>query len=235
MRRGHANLLGSRAWRFEMFPLVTAEVPGFDLERAMSHGLIPSHYDSERPDRSLRAFLDDYLKEEIAAEALTRNLAAFARFLDVVGIMNGQLVKYAAIASDVGVDAKTARSYFEILEDTLIARMLPPLPSKPGSRKQLSATPKFYLFDTGVVRTMRRVQLSAGGLAGTEAGHLFETFLAHELFAYHAYAETRKPIHFFRTKAGFHLGSRFRGEPGRDCDRGQAVAQRPQPRSTRTQ
>lgn len=200
LRRGQANLLGGRAWRFEMFPLVSAEVADLDLERALTHGLIPSHYDATRPERSLNSFLDDYLKEEIAAEALTRNLAAFARFLDVMGIMNAQIVNYASIASDVGVDAKTVRSYFEILQDTLIGRFLPPLPAKPGSRKLLAASPKFYLFDPGVARVLRRVKLT--GLEGPEAGHLFETFIAHELFAWISYRENRKPIHFYRTKAG---------------------------------
>ena len=183
-----------------MFPLVSAEVPGLDLLRALTNGLIPSHYDSRNPDRSLRAFLDDYLKQEIAEEAATRNLAAFARFLDVTGIMNGELVNYTRIASDVGVDAKSVRSYFEILEDTLIGRFLQPLPARPGSRKQLSAAPKFYLFDPGVARMLRRVKLT--GLDGPEAGHLFETFIAHELFASISYKETRKPVHFYRTKNG---------------------------------
>ena len=201
LRRGQANLLGGRAWRFEMFPLVSAEVPGLDLERALRHGMIPSHYDTSRPDRSLQAFLDEYLKEEIAALTATRNLAAFGRFLDVVGIMNGQIVNYTAIASDVGVDAKTVRSYFEILEDTMIGRMLLPLPAKPGSRKHLTSAPKFYVFDSGVARIMRRAGL-ASGVEGAEAGHLFETFLAHELIAYQSYAETRKRIHYYRTKAG---------------------------------
>ncbi len=200
LRRGQANLLGGRAWRFQMFPLVSAEVPNLDLLRALSHGLLPAHYDAARPDRSLRAFVDDYLKEEVAAEALTRNLAAFARFLEVTGIMSGQLVNYAKIASDVGVDAKTVRSYFEILEDTMIGRLLPPLPAKPGSRKELAATPKFYLFDTGVARILRRVRLT--GLDGPEAGHLFETFLAHEIHASIAYLESRRTVHFYRTKSG---------------------------------
>jgi predicted AAA+ superfamily ATPase len=114
--------------------------------------------------------------------------------------MNGQIVNYANIASDVGVDAKTVRSYFEILEDTLIGRFLPPLPAKPGSRKHLAATPKFYLFDPGVSRVLRRVNLT--GLNGPEAGHLFETFIAHELFASVSYRGSRKPIHYYRTKAG---------------------------------
>jgi uncharacterized protein len=200
LKRGQANLLGGRAWRYEMFPLVSAEVPGLDLLRALRNGLIPSHYESPQAQRSLDAFLHDYLKEEIAAEALTRNLAAFTRFLDVVGIMNGELVNYAKIASDVGVDAKTVKGYFEILEDTLLGRFLEPLPSKPGSRKHLVATPKFYLFDPGVAGALRRTEISS--LAGAEAGHLLETFIAHELSAFHSYRASRRSMHFYRTKAG---------------------------------
>ncbi|MFN7925486.1 MAG: AAA family ATPase [Bryobacteraceae bacterium] len=198
LRRGQANLLGGRAWRFEMFPLVSAEVPNLDLLRALSHGLIPSHYDSTRPNRSLQAFVDDYLKEEIVAEAQTRNLASFVRFLDVTGITNGQIVNYTKIASDVGVDAKTVKSYFQILVDTLIGRFLEPLPAKPGSRKNLTASPKFYLFDPGVARFIRHSRIE--GLDGSEAGHLFETFLVNELLAALAYKEIRKPVHFYRTK-----------------------------------
>lgn len=200
VRRGHANLLGGRAWRMEMFPLVSAEVPDFDLLRALRHGLIPSHYLAAQPNRALRAYLDDYLKEEIAAEAATRNLGAFARFLDLVGIMNGELVNYAKIASDVHVDAKSVKSYFEILVDTLLGRFLEPLPAKPGSRKGLVATPKFFLFDPGLARTLRRVDISA--LKGAEAGHLFETFLAHELFAANAYLDRQASFHFYRTHTG---------------------------------
>lgn len=200
LRRGRANLLGGRAWRFEMFPLVTAEVPDFDLLRALTHGLMPAHYQSARPNRSLHAFVRDYLSEEIAAEAHARNLAAFAKFLDLVGIMNGELVNYAKIASDVGVDAKSVRSYFSILEDTLLGSFLDPLSSKEGSRKQLTATPKFYLFDPGVARTLRRTTIQA--VAGTEAGHLFETFLLNELRAYLSYHESRAPLNFYRTRDG---------------------------------
>ena len=200
LKRGRANLLGGRAWRFEMFPLVTAEVPDFDLLRALTHGLMPAHYQSARPDRSLDAFVYDYLREEIAAEAHARNLAAFAKFLDMVGIMNGQLVNYAKIASDCGVDAKSVRSYFSILEDTLLGSFLDPLSPKKGSRKQLTATPKFYLFDPGVARRLRKTKIRA--VAGPEAGHLFETFLLNELRAYVSYREQKLPLNFYRTRDG---------------------------------
>lgn len=199
LRRGHANLLGGRAWRFEMFPLVTAEVPDFDLDRALRHGLIPSHYLSARPERSLRAFVADYLTEEIAAEAFTRQLGAFSRFLELAGITNGQMVNYAKMASDVGVDAKSIRNYFQILEDTLIGRMIQPLPAKPGSRKNLVATPKFFLFDPGVARQLRGSNFREAHQA---EGHLFETFIANEILAYLSYKEIRADVNFYRTHAG---------------------------------
>ena len=200
LKRGKANLLGGRAWRFEMFPLVTAEVPDFDLLRALTHGLMPAHYQSARPDKALDAFVHDYLREEIAAEAHARNLAAFAKFLELVGIMNGELVNYAKIASDCGVDAKSVRSYFSILEDTLLGSFLEPLSHKKGSRKQLTATPKFYLFDTGVARTLRKTKIHA--VAGPEAGHLFETFLLNEIRAYLSYREVKVALNFYRTRDG---------------------------------
>lgn len=200
LRRGQANLLGGRAWRFELCPLVTAEVPDFDLFRALDRGLIPAHYDSEYATRSIEAFATDYLHEEVAAEALTRSLAAFARFLELLGIMNGEMVNYAKTASEVGVDAKSIRGYFEILADTMIGRLLQPLPQKPGSRKNLVATPKFYLFDPGLARVLRKVELR--GLSGADAGHLFETFLMNEIFGYRAYLERKVAMHFYRTKAG---------------------------------
>lgn len=199
LRRGHANLLGGRAWRFEMFPLVTSEVPDLDLDRALRHGLIPSHYRSDRPDRSLRSFVADYLTEEIAAEAATRNLGAFSRFLELAGITNGQMVNYAKMASDVGVDAKSIRNYFEILEDTLIGRMIQPLPAKPGSRKNLVAAPKFFLFDPGIARQLRGSNFREARHA---EGHLFETFIANEILAYLSYNEIRTDVHFYRTHTG---------------------------------
>ncbi|HEY3738869.1 MAG TPA: DUF4143 domain-containing protein [Bryobacteraceae bacterium] len=200
LKRGRANLLGGRAWRFEMFPLVTAEVPDFDLLRALTHGLMPAHYQAARPDRSLTSFVHDYLREEIAAEAFARNLSAFARFLDMVGIMNGELVNYAKIASDCGVDAKSVRSYFSILEDTLLGSFLQPLSHKTGSRKQFTATPKFYLFDPGIARTLRRTRITA--VIGPEAGHLFETFILNEIRACLSYRELNVPLNFYRTRDG---------------------------------
>ena len=149
LKRGRANLLGGRAWRYEMFPFVTAELGRVDLLRVLNRGMIPSHYLSDGYRKSLDAYVRDYLSEEVFAEGLTRNVAAFARFFEAVGYSHGQLTNYTNIARDCGVDAKTVREYYQILSDTLLGRMVPPY-RKRQDRRVLSRTPKFYLFDVGV-------------------------------------------------------------------------------------
>ncbi|MBM4398253.1 MAG: hypothetical protein FJ087_21510 [Deltaproteobacteria bacterium] len=109
-----------------MHPLTPAEIPGFDLLRALQRGLLPHHYLGPGPERSLNAYVQDYLKEEIRDEALTRNLPAFSRFLDAVGYSCGELVNLVSISMDSGVSAKTVREYFQILEDTLVRLQLAP-------------------------------------------------------------------------------------------------------------
>jgi len=125
LKRGHANLLGGRAVRYELFPLVFPEVPRFSLDRALQWGLIPRHYDSIRPQRLIQAYIGDYLKEEIVAEALTRNIPAFNRFLEAAALTNGEIVNYTNIARECGVSSPTVKEYFQILEDTLTGRILP--------------------------------------------------------------------------------------------------------------
>jgi len=200
IRRGQANLLGGRAWRYELFPLVSAEVPDLELDRALRVGLIPAHYLAQKGGlRSLEAYVRDYLDQEVAAEGHARNLRAFARFLELAGITNGQLVNFTSIASDVGVDVKTIQAYFDILQDTLLGHRLEPLPAKPGSRKNLVAAPKFYFCDPGIARELRGSNFREARHAD---GHLFETLIANELFAYLSYRRLRTPIHFYRTHAG---------------------------------
>lgn len=200
--RGKANLLGGRAWRFLLYPLSIKEIPGFDLLRALDRGLLPSHYLSPNPHRSLDAYVKDYLNEEIRAEGLTRNLPAFGRFLDVVGFSVGQLVNYSNIARDVGVSSKTVREYFQILIDTYLAYMIEPMTHRTG-RQSISATPRFYMFDTGVANRLARRQLAT--LAGEEAGRSFENLVLMELQAYRSYSEQDFNIRFWRTKNGLEV------------------------------
>ena len=199
LKRGHANLLGGRAWRFEMFPLVTAEIPGFDLLTALNHGLIPSHYTEKNYKRSLKAYVNDYLKEEIMSEGLVRNLSGFARFLDSVGYSHGEMVNFLNISRDCGVDAKTVKAYYQILVDTMLGVFIYPFAKKSG-RQIIMSTPKFYLFDVGVAgHLLKREILEERGDA---FGRAFEHFILMELLAYRSYSEKDFKIDYWRTKDG---------------------------------
>lgn len=206
LKRGRANLLGGRAWRLEMFPLVTAEFPAadgphgrFDLLRALNHGLLPSHYLSSHPRRSLEAYVRDYLKEEVFDEGLTRNVPAFSRFFEAVGYSHGELVNYANIARDCGVDAKTVKEYFQILCDTLLGRLVPPY-KKRQERQVISKAPKFYLFDVGVAGALVKRHLAEP--RGEQFGRALEHLVFMELAAHASYRELGYDINFWRTKAG---------------------------------
>ena len=197
LRRGHANLLGGRAWRRTMVPLSALEVEGFDLERAMASGLLPSHYLSPQPAEDLRAYVADYLKEEIAAEALTQNIPAFAEFLRVAAITSSELLNYTNVAREAGVSAKIVRTYFDILEDTYLGFRVPPW-QKSKSRRMILAE-KFYFFDVGVANHLARRQARIGS---SEFGKSFEHYILMELKAYQAYRNPDLPIAFWRTSAG---------------------------------
>lgn len=208
LKRGQANLLGGRAWRYEMFPLASIEIGQMDLLRALNHGLIPSHYLQEDYRKSLKAYVQDYLKEEVFAEGLTRNIPAFSRFFDAMGYSHGELTNYSNIARDCGVDAKTVREYYQILVDTLLGTMIEPF-KKRQHRQVLGKIPKFYLFDVGVAGILSQRHLEKE--KGEAFGKAFEHFLLMELLAYRSYADRDFPIHFWRTKSGlevdFVLGS----------------------------
>jgi uncharacterized protein len=197
-RRGDVHLLGGRAWRFELYPLVTKEVPGLTLDKALSAGFLPSHYLSPDPEMDLRAYVHDYLKEEIQAEALTRNLPAFSRFLHSAAVTNGMLLNYSNAAREAGVSVKTIREYYQILEDTLIGRLLPPW--KKAKKRRLIETSKFFFFDTGIVSAiLGRRSLSPGT---GEYGRAFEHFILQECWAYRHYSKKEFPLFYWRTASG---------------------------------
>ncbi len=195
LRHGAANLLGGRAWRYELFPLTTRELRNPDLNRILNHGLIPKHYLEPKPEKSLKSYVLDYLEEEIRSEALTRNLPAFARFLDAVALTHGQLLNYANVARDCGVDSKTVREYYQILEDTLLGHTLPPW--RKTKNRRLIETAKFYLFDVGLVRALTGMRLIQQGTE--EFGRFFEHFFIEEIRAYLSYRGKEMPLSFWRT------------------------------------
>ncbi len=199
LKRGMGNLLGGRAWRYEMFPLVTPELENVDLLRALNRGMVPSHYLQQDYKKSLQAYVRDYLKEEVFDEGLTRNLQAFSRFFEAMGYSHGQLTNFTNIARDCGVDSKTVKEYYQILVDTLLGRFLLPF-KKRQARQVISATPKFYLFDVGVAGAIvgRRISQERGD----QFGGAFEHFILMELVAYNAMREVDFDITFWRTKTG---------------------------------
>jgi predicted AAA+ superfamily ATPase len=201
VRRGQANLLGGRAVRYELHPLVYPEVTDFALLEAINRGLLPRHYQSPHAGRLMQSYVGDYLREEIAAEALTRNIPAFGRFLEVAAMTNGELVNYATIASECGVSAPTAKEYFQILEDTLIGKALPAFRRRP--KRRLIAAAKFYFFDIGIVAHLtRRGQVHAGSEL---FGKAFEHFIWMEIVAHSGYSEKNYQISYWRTSSGFEV------------------------------
>jgi len=204
LRRGHVNLLGGRAWHYEMFPLVTAELKNINLLHALNHGMIPTHYlqDDQECKKSLKAYVQDYLKEEVFAEGLTRNIPAFSRFFDAFGYSHGELTNYSNIARDCGVDSKTVKEYYQILIDTLLAVRIDPF-KKRQSRKIITKAPKYYLFDVGVANYLRKQHLEEE--RGEEFGRAFEHFLLMEILAYRSYSGQDFTINFWRTKTGLEI------------------------------
>lgn len=201
LKRGHANLLGGRAWRYHLHPLVSAEVPSVDLLRALNQGMLPVPYQqtAEQARRSLTAYVQDYLKEEVFAEGLTRNVPAFARFFDAMGYSHGGLLNYANIARDCGVDAKTVREYYQILVDTLLGAIVEPFRRR-QDRQVITRAGKFYLFDVGVAGAIIRRRLEIA--RGEHFGHAFEHFIFNEVNAYRSYSRKDFAINFWRTKSG---------------------------------
>ena len=149
----------------------------------------------------MESYVGDYLREEIAAEALTRNMPAFGRFLEVAAMTNGELVNYVNIASECGVSAPSVKEYFQILEDTLIGKMLPAYRKR--AKKRIIAAPKFYFFDLGIVTHLTR---RGKVLRGSELfGKAFEHFIWMELSAHSRYTEKNYPISYWKTSSGIEV------------------------------
>jgi len=193
--RSGANLLGGRALRYELYPLIYKEIPDFDLQRALNNGLLPRHYLSDNPKKLLSAYIGNYLRDEIIAEAKIRNIGAFTKFLEAAAFSNGEMVNYTNIASDCGVSAITIKEYFQILDDTLIGRFVPSYQKKP--KRRVIVASKFYFFDVGIANyLLKRGKIEVGSEA---FGSAFEHFIYHELYAHSNYSELNYIISYWRT------------------------------------
>lgn len=202
VRRGAANLLGGRAVRYELRGLTAAELgDAFDLSRMLNHGYLPRIYQAARPRRLLDAYIADYVREEIAAEGLVRNLPSFSGFLDAAALSDGEMVNFANIARECGVSSPTAKAYFGILEDTLLGRWLPAYRRR--RKRRVIGAPKFYFADVGVVnRLTRRGALSPGAPL---YGKAFENWVMHELSACIEYREWDLVLSYWRLPSGIEV------------------------------
>ena len=202
VKRGVANLLGGRAIRYELYGLSAGELGAeFDLQRMLNHGYLPRIYQGSRPGRMLDAYIADYLKEEVAAEGLVRNLPTFSDFLDVAALSDGQSVNFSSIARDCGVSNQSIRNYFQILEDTLLAKWLPAYRKRP--KRRVFSAPRFYFADVGVVnRLARRGELQPGT---KDFGQAMENWAFHELSAFLRYHEHEAKLSYWRLASGIEV------------------------------
>lgn len=201
LKRVGTNLLGGRALPVMLFPFVSAEIPDFDLFRAINNGMIPRHYMVQNPQKRLEAYIGVYLKEEIQEEAVVRQLSSFNRFLDVAAQCDGEMINYTNIAQDCGVSATTIKEYFNILEQTLIGYMVPAFTL--SKKRRAITTKKFYYFDVGVVNyLLNRSNLLPGSI---DFGHAFEHFMIQEIIAYLSYNEKKEKLSYWRTSNGYEV------------------------------
>ncbi len=200
LKRGGANLLGGRVPIKYLMPFISSELlEHFNLEQGLLFGLLPGIYfnDAGLMKSQLMTYVDVYLKEEILSEGIVRNLEPFSRFLEVAALYSSQTLNLSNISRECAVPLKTVQSYFEVLEDTLIAYKLPAWDRV--LKKQLAITPKFYFFDNGVVNTLLG-RLDAK-LDPIQKGFLFEQFVINEIRALINYKQSMKKIFYWKTKS----------------------------------
>lgn len=202
LRNKGVNLLGGRARTRRLRPFIFKELKGkFQLLKALDTGLIPSIYFSNAPFEDLESYTGNYLREEIAAEAIVRNVPAFSRFLTVAGLCNGKMINYTNIASDAQVPRSTVQEYFQILRDTLLGDDLPAW-KKSVKRKPVS-TSKFYFFDIGVARFLQgRRGLK---MRSPEFGEAFEAYIHHEIKSYCDCNQGSCDLSYWRSTSGFEV------------------------------
>ncbi len=201
LKRLGANMLGGRAVRRQLFPLVSREIPDFDVVKAVNNGMLPRHYFINDPWNRLEGYIGNYLQQEIEAEALSRNLSTFSRFLEVAALTDGEMVNYQSIATDCGVSANTIKAYFDILQETMIGYYIPAF--RNVQKRRLIKAPRFYFFDIGIVNYLcNRRKMEPGS---TDFGHGFEHLIVQELMAYLSYTHSRKTISYWRTTSGYEV------------------------------
>jgi predicted AAA+ superfamily ATPase len=205
LKRGAANLLAGRANTYHLYPCTYQELgENFDLEKTLALGTLPylwsSTLNTDDQTEFLRSYVDVYLREEIQAEGVVRNIAPFVRFIDVAANNDGELVNYTNIARECGVSVKTIQEYYQILEDTFLAYRIDPWMK--SIRKRLVSHPRYYLFDTGVTNALCQ---NFGGLNTQVRGRRFEQFIILQLIALNHYYRLGLEFFFWRTNTGVEI------------------------------
>lgn len=198
LRRGDVNLLGGRALHRTLHPFMAAELPDFDLDRALRLGLVPLIVDASAPERTLDAYASLYIDQEVRAEGLTRDVGAFARFLEAISFSHGGQLNLASVARECEVSRRMVEGYVGILEDLLMAFRLPVFRKR--AKRATVARDKFYLFDAGVFRSLR----PTGPLdrPGEIDGQALEGLVAQHLRAWAAYSSDDLSLYYWRTRGG---------------------------------
>lgn len=211
LRRKGVNLLAGRALTYSMYPLTAQELgANFNLRESLKFGHLPAVFSEPDPSRYLNTYIHTYLKEEVQQEGLTRNLAGFARFLEIASLSQGQVVNSAEIAREIGLNRGTVTSFFEITEDLLLTYQLPVFTKR--AKRRLITHSKFYFFDVGVYRSLR----PKGPLDSVEEieGAALETLVLQELKAVNAYYDLGYQIYFWRTSNQTEVDFILYGEKG---------------------
>ena len=195
LKKSGANNLGGRAIPETLFPLVSAEIPDFDLDRAIQNGMIPRHYMVANARNRLKSYIELYLKEEIIEEAAVQKVDDFIRFLEVAAISNGGMLNYENVATDCGVSANTVKAYYQILCDTLLGFEVPAF--RKVIKRKLTKSSRFYFFDVGIANYLTgRHHLAP---KTPEYGHAFEHLVMQEIVAYLGYKGIEEKLTYWHT------------------------------------
>lgn len=211
LRRRGVNLLAGRALSLTMHPLTRVELAdSFDLRHSLRYGQLPNAYIDKNPHAFLASYVKTYLREEVLQEGLTRNLGAFARFLESISFSQAMLLNVSAVASDCHVERKVVEDYVTIVEDLLIGVRVPAFRRR--AKRRVTAHPKFYFFDVGVYKSVR----PRGPLDSPDEidGPAFETLLLQELRAHIAYGDLGYELYYWRTHSGLEVDFVLYGERG---------------------
>ena len=199
LKKSGADLLGGRALYCRMHPFTASELENsFSLERSLQTGLIPVVERSHDPAKTLSAYIDIYLREEIQAEGLVRNLGSFARFLEIISFSHGSVLNVSNIARECQTGRGIVTGYIDILEDLMLAYRLQVFARR--AKRKTASHPKFYLFDNGLYRRLR--QRGPLDIESEISGPALEGIVGQHLWAYSDYALPDTRLFYWRSMAG---------------------------------